>query len=985
MASRTSIFLHTSERLLLGSDTDGANTANVRYKILAAVLLLISALLPLYLAWSMQHAAVMDATVPLIMSKHFAEGREFVPFYYGQAYMGSFESLLGSVFCRIFGVSAYAAYMGTTSLAMITPVLVFRLCRATGGIRAACIAMPLLWVHSATYCHYSIVPRGGYMALVVFGLLLLLAVTRCIKDLTKDGRQTGRVWISLFFAGLFAGLAWWSNQLSIVYLIAATLVVLPWSLRIVRNGSVFAGVIGFFLGSAPWWVWNAQNEWATFAFGQSFSSISVAQGWESLRAVVPLVLGCDPWPSTLQAIRLAIIFAFAAVSIRTLFTQESRERGVQGRVIFAAMLVSVGALGFIYLRSHFALLHATRYLFPLIPASVFFVALGAESFLMARRLRLIALVGLVVVLPPALLWIPHMHETLERDEERRATGRDLADTLNREGYSVVMAGPHKNPVAFYSMERLRIADFPMNFYAPYDREAAQAPQVFLDDFRAINYFLEVTDSQWRLRRLAGTKVIDAIKPPSGMGSELASQDSPTITIPGQNADLSKELHDRVLDNGWVGRLPADSDWTVECSFPTPNQLSSVRFPGIGNTVPDTLAVRVKYAEENTWTEIHPPGPITGWFWSAGRVMYRGASYELQRGFKKKKSIAAIRFVFRSEESHRFRLPEIIWHVPDVATAPLPRLDDLVHEISSLDVESLYAPRGLVDLLYDKVGDKVRLSPPSYLTREVEQLREIDSSEIDTVQGRGHVGFLVPEQRVETNISALKTKGLRIRESVTVDGWTILVAELPADHDLVENRWPLAWSEMGLFRLSGDPRAANRAVELLQRAKHVPSEPERKRILERVDELAPDLRKPPLPIARFQKGIDLVAVEATPTGSPNTVKITYTWRMDTHTNVRPLAVFVHVFQGDTLLTQDDHAFAEVLDQDAVLSQPYKMVRPVVRTLALPQGVPPADLAIKLGIVQPEAKERLKVTSPYRDSKKSIRFSFTAIQQGLSHNE
>ncbi len=102
-----------------------------------------------------------------LMASHMAEGRAWPVFFYGQAYMGSLEPMLGALFCLLFGTSAFAVALGTGLSAFLLTLVAWRMARALAGPWAALYAAALFATVSPAFAAYMADPRGGYaMALL---------------------------------------------------------------------------------------------------------------------------------------------------------------------------------------------------------------------------------------------------------------------------------------------------------------------------------------------------------------------------------------------------------------------------------------------------------------------------------------------------------------------------------------------------------------------------------------------------------------------------------------------------------------------------------------------------------------------------------------------------------------------------------------------------------------------------------------------------
>jgi hypothetical protein len=245
------------------------------------ICLLIAAALRVYGAWCLRFNLNLDAGVVALMSKHMAEGVDFPVFFYGQAHMGSLEAALGAVFCRLFGVSGLAVNMGTVIPAFLLLWVVYVWARDIGGSTAGLAAMVFCCIGPLAFFHYSVSPRGGYAAVLLFGTLSLWLSSRIVattRAADQDQNQWGPPYHMYFWLGLVGGLGWWSGQLVAAALLASLLVLLFGLGRGVLNWGLVLGLIGFGCGSLPFWVYNALHGWPTFAFTGSLGRMDMWHG-----------------------------------------------------------------------------------------------------------------------------------------------------------------------------------------------------------------------------------------------------------------------------------------------------------------------------------------------------------------------------------------------------------------------------------------------------------------------------------------------------------------------------------------------------------------------------------------------------------------------------------------------------------------------------------------------------------------------------------
>jgi 4-amino-4-deoxy-L-arabinose transferase-like glycosyltransferase len=189
-----------------------------------------------------------DEAVVALMARHILQG-ERPWFFYGQAYMGSLDAYLVAGAFLVFGERVMLVRL--VQIALFIALLVtsyFLTLRFTGARRTALLVMLLLAFPPVLLTLYTTMSLGGYgEALLVGNLLLWWGHRLGWEDAQRWGLWP--VW------GLVAGLGFWALGLTIVYLLPVALWLL-WRLRVRGWRGYILAVVGFAVGSLPWWLGN---------------------------------------------------------------------------------------------------------------------------------------------------------------------------------------------------------------------------------------------------------------------------------------------------------------------------------------------------------------------------------------------------------------------------------------------------------------------------------------------------------------------------------------------------------------------------------------------------------------------------------------------------------------------------------------------------------------------------------------------------------
>ncbi len=210
------------------------------------------ALKALLLAWGAFPFNSDEAVVGL-MARHILQGERPV-FFYGQAYLGSFDAWLIAAGFAAAGAHVWVIRAVQTGLFLLTVGLTYLLTqRATGSGVAAWAAAMLMAVPAVGVTLYTTVSLGGYGEALVLGNLLLLTALAL-----RDRPERTRLW---FAWGLLTGFGLWVFGLTLVYSLATLPIILVAWFRSAdsraRWPGLLAAALGAMIGAAPWLGWAA--------------------------------------------------------------------------------------------------------------------------------------------------------------------------------------------------------------------------------------------------------------------------------------------------------------------------------------------------------------------------------------------------------------------------------------------------------------------------------------------------------------------------------------------------------------------------------------------------------------------------------------------------------------------------------------------------------------------------------------------------------
>lgn len=188
-------------------------------KILLVIILLVGIALRVYflvnyeLIDAKEHVVALsdEATVGL-MAKHIVSGTNFPIFFYGQNYMGAFESYVVALLFATLGVSVFTLKLVPAIFSVVLLFVVYLLAKKLFNARVAMLSTALVAVPSAFFFSWALKARGGFIESVILSLLILLV----FSFIYFDGKSS--FWLYALL-GFLSGFALWVNQLVFPYLV----------------------------------------------------------------------------------------------------------------------------------------------------------------------------------------------------------------------------------------------------------------------------------------------------------------------------------------------------------------------------------------------------------------------------------------------------------------------------------------------------------------------------------------------------------------------------------------------------------------------------------------------------------------------------------------------------------------------------------------------------------------------------------------------
>jgi 4-amino-4-deoxy-L-arabinose transferase-like glycosyltransferase len=916
-------------------------------------------------AWLYRHDHNPDFGICALMAKHMAAGMGFPVFFYGQAYMGSIEPAVSAFFCRLLGSSGFAVCLGTAFVGMFILPVVYLWARDAAGRVAGLAALAYCIIGPSGYFHYLASPRGGYAITILAGPLILWMAVRIVLQEVNNGRCHLARYALL---GVVAGLAWWSNQLVTAALATAALLLAVALWRKALTLKPFAALLGFFLGSLPFWLWNAANDWQTFAFTRSFGRTPFLQGLGRFAGECMLRL-FDVYRT--DAVTRAGIVSFHALAIAACVVATGRivrKKGLKGpqlHVVTALSFFVVSAV--LFSRSHFAKFGTPRYLLPLVPVLALLV--GVATRWLTERVR--PWLGWAPLLAVVLFQIrgPLFH--YERTQERRdfcEKVQNLGERLDTNGVSTVYTPFGLHGMNFLLEERIRFCGLGTDRYLPYSQAAeSDDDMAVLGDYDQIRHFLATTGTSSQ-HAGAGELVFRHRFSPPGDGIEEVSTEELAAITDSRRTDIAALVSDRNHDTSWQPSSSAMANRGLYVRLKAPREISAVRL------VPRELTCRAKWRIElrdgpdSKWRDALPVSHVTRYYWSGPRPYWGGRFPRLESRFTSRRA-SEIRICFDVPDIEIVEL-----HIFGPGSDPLPETSawpDLYAAIRTNGVRSLYSDRWVANQVHRMAGGKIRT------TIEPEIFPDCDSVLPADLEPTRDCALLVRTEDAALTAHLLADRKLPMRRT-PIGPW-VLFAFGPGDwQDGYADAPGLRWSGCGLLETErkkwsrslvkraeaayATTGAGEEPIALLTEALQVYGNFRPARLMlskwlaeagrtaeaARIETEAAGMWKPAISTAvRFKNGVQLLGVDlpGTPVHAGETFQARYFWRCPPEVESSRLAAFVHFKNGDRLF-QDDHV---LLDKLLVSFQPYPdEVFVEERSVNVPADIPEGDYTVDLGL-------------------------------------
>jgi len=317
-----------------------------------------------------------DEAIVALMARHIGMGERPV-FFYGQAYMGSLDAYLVAAFFAIFGQKVWVIrlvqcllYAGT----LATTYLIAR--KWTGSSGAGLVSAGLLALPPIYITLYSTISLGGYGEALLIGNFIILTGNQIGQKLS--GPWKGSMVGCFCILGGLIGIGLWANALTLVYSVPVCFYIFLSGIKQRKSLSILKALplflVGFFLGSLPWWGYAARYGLTGLLQEITGSAVAVeTTSWLGRSANhlfyfiilgIPVILGIRPsWNATWLVLPLIpvvlIIWGFIFTHI---IKQKPQWTQLSPGVIIPTGIISILICGYVF--TSFGVDPSGRYFLP---------------------------------------------------------------------------------------------------------------------------------------------------------------------------------------------------------------------------------------------------------------------------------------------------------------------------------------------------------------------------------------------------------------------------------------------------------------------------------------------------------------------------------------------------------------------------------------------------------------------------------------------
>jgi len=642
-----------------------------------------------------------DEAIVGLMGKHILEG-ELPWLYYGDSYGGILEPILASWSFLFNGVSRVSLYLIPFVFSILFIISIYQLGCELYNREIALLSMLLAAVPPFKPGFYSALANGGYIEVLWLGNLILLLTHRLAAQ--KETLS----FLPLFFLGLLWGIAWWTHPLSLIFLFTGfcffTLINKEWIVK----GKVLITVLGFLLGSIPFWIWNIRHQFPFLQFTQSQEKQKLVEKISKFfYQFIEFFNASLKEQISFIALALATLFLLSLVFL-IVGKKWLREKFPSSHGL-TLLLIFFMSFCFIYVGSRFSEKNALRYILPLYSIIPITLAVFCYALKTISRFIFIGLVAVILIINTyqQMSLITFLKFNSTRYRQQLQVERVLFDFLKKKNYNYAYA-PEYWSAAELTFNAKEHPVFTLPFtdrYPLYTLLADASPnpafvlegkhrQSFEEMFRAMGgtYKKELLAPYQKIK---GYLVCYDFKPPAADYLEIL----PDRWKGKSNVNSGSEARafDRNISSSWTSSCPQKPGLFYQVDLGRVYNLNRIVFlSGKGKEWDFPNFYRLELSKNGQdWVEVSSVNNNWGYlFWSGGRPFWKLRDGRMENRFNSLKA-QFIKITITAPSPYAWTIGEIFVYQEAEPTKSSPGpAEELISFLSKEKIEYVYADIGL---------------------------------------------------------------------------------------------------------------------------------------------------------------------------------------------------------------------------------------------------------------------------------------------------
>jgi len=782
--------------------------------VVAAVLIRIPALF----MGTMWH----DEAVEGLMSQDVLRGR-FPIFFYGQPAHGVADRYVAAFAILAGGPTPVALTLGVLPLSFVFLGSVAYATRRVFGPRVALVATLFLAIPPYYFFGWNFDSRGHYMLMLVLGTWLSFLTWKILGE--GVSRSPRRRFVGL---GLMAGLAWWTNYLSITFLLPIALALVVKAVRATPRGwrplleRAAIALTAFAVGTVPLVAYYAAHRLAPFPPGRVAGEEDIESHVVGLTtAALPQILGVHPaiWQSARRPVYVVVAALTLAAVLYSVgwWWRTRRSRGTEGGTVGVLAGVVTMTLVVSVVTRYGDILRYPRYLLPLYLALPVFLGIAADH--VGRRAPVVTwtLVGAIALnnLLGSLALTPVLAsaETVARHHRWSAVTRDQLEALEQHELRSVYGTA--NHWSFLSDRSVVVSD-------PYQERMTEVVRA-VDAAERVSWVFGSRDQAFeqsahaagiRFRRLEGHRAVAYTDFDLAGPAHVELDPGAWSATASHEAEPAAHAYDRIVDSRWrtgVAQAPGQF-FQVDLGRPSPIGLVTWLPWGFQET-PAGFAVAVS-SDALTWQEVaRVPQYVGPLYWSGTHPFQRIRRSRVEVRFPPVQA-RHVKIELTATTPRTWSIRELMVGTP--ATECPQRHDPvaLVGVLRSAGVTVAYADHWASAVVAKLSGGEIRTLPSNKSVNSY-RLERPHWDEIEALRFRQARQAIVvedcPPQRADAVAALLDDTGVRFRRQ-SLAGFTVFTGLLPAAYQGAAVPWRVAGSADRALVIDAGP--AERAASLV---------------------------------------------------------------------------------------------------------------------------------------------------------------------------